>query len=431
MINITTYITMAVLIFLYAYLIGGPASILMLYMLIGAPLISLLLTISVRRKIDVSVKIPSVEIEKGGKAIVEVFLENKSWLPIPFIDIVFRNSINFTLSDLPIISVSLGPFKSKTVSMEYTAVCRGIVPIGVEAVELRGYLGILKLSLLNYIGKLPKLKEISIMPRIFNINATMKTLTNSTNLDASAQHGEEVIKSFNNLGEAGYEVREYSAGDPLHKIHWKLSAKRDVFMVRKDEGAAEHKKYLILDPYMRTETAIEGRKESFISKILYDSSDEEEVQHEETSLIQEKLLEVLLSVVNSIVHSENEAVIYIFEKRRWIPFEVQNFQDISKLQHRLASYEFEDISTFQVKERLPLNYLLKNTGRTSGMEGRKTVIFTANMDKALSDILSNCKSCNLNINTLYIQQKSDDGRKVQNSDGLWVIDAKRDLSEAF
>jgi uncharacterized protein (DUF58 family) len=34
----------------------------------------------------------------------------------------------------------------------------------------------------------------------------------------------------------GYEFREYQAGDSLHKIHWKLSAKKDILMVRKDEA---------------------------------------------------------------------------------------------------------------------------------------------------------------------------------------------------
>lgn len=255
--EIATFVSMAILIFVYTYLIGGRASMLMLYMFLLAPAVSAVLTFVIRKNVDIGILIPKTEIEKDGIIKVEVYLRNKSFLPIPFVDIVFNEGGNFTLSDSSIIRVSLGPYKRVTVSMEYTARYRGAAEVGVKRVELRGYLGVLRLSLLKNDDKYDNLRQVTVIPRMFSIRTSSKILMISGELPTTSEGLEGKASIISGSGEPGYDFREYEPGDALHKIYWKLSAKRDIFMVRKDQRPDMQKKYLVLDPWMTGE----GRKE--------------------------------------------------------------------------------------------------------------------------------------------------------------------------
>ena len=55
----------------------------------------------------------------------------------------------------------------------------------------------------------------------------------------------------------GYEHREYVHGDPLKRVNWKLSSKKDKLMVRLDEAVASVQPMIVLDLYRNSRTAPE------------------------------------------------------------------------------------------------------------------------------------------------------------------------------
>ena len=57
----------------------------------------------------------------------------------------------------------------------------------------------------------------------------------------------------------GYEHREYVQGDPLKRVNWKLSTKKNKLMVRLDEAVASVQPLIILDLFRRSDaTAAEA-----------------------------------------------------------------------------------------------------------------------------------------------------------------------------
>ena len=55
----------------------------------------------------------------------------------------------------------------------------------------------------------------------------------------------------------GYEHREYVEGDPLKRVNWKLSSKKNKLMVRLDEAASSVQPLIVLDLYRKTGASAE------------------------------------------------------------------------------------------------------------------------------------------------------------------------------
>jgi uncharacterized protein (DUF58 family) len=145
--NFIVYISMGVFLYLYSYFLGGDNTMLMLYMLVFALFISVILTIPLKGSIVFSIDAPTVEVEKDGVVKVKLHIHNRSILPVPFIDVSFIQSQNFTIASPSDIRFSLGSRMKKTISVEYCAKTRGVSRIGVESVYIKDYLGFFRINL--------------------------------------------------------------------------------------------------------------------------------------------------------------------------------------------------------------------------------------------------------------------------------------------
>jgi len=78
-------------------------SMLMLYMLILSPVLSLLLSYASLKSLEFSIdeKVHASQVEKDGVVGVTVLLQNKSFVPIPIIDISFAVPQNLIPLDNP------------------------------------------------------------------------------------------------------------------------------------------------------------------------------------------------------------------------------------------------------------------------------------------------------------------------------------------
>ena len=244
-INFIVYFFMIIFIFLYNYIFGGESSVTILYALILMPLISILLTYPVKSRIEIFFRILSRELEKDGMTSVELTIKNKSIFPAPFIIISFIEALNLSISHPSNISIFLGPMQSKTITVEYKAKYRGVAKIGVKDIVLKDYMGFLKYSLLKDIKEKQNVGEVVVTPRLIHIKPNNKIFKSSDNIKQDAEETTNSLLTWS--GEPGYEFRQYIPGDSLQKIHWKLSAKNDTLMVRKDEGSGVAKKLLIID----------------------------------------------------------------------------------------------------------------------------------------------------------------------------------------
>ncbi|MDP4088464.1 MAG: DUF58 domain-containing protein [Bacillota bacterium] len=408
---------------------------LMLYMFLTAPPVSAVLTLLVRKKIDISVRIPRVEVEKDGVVQVEVYMRNRAYIPVPFVDITFAAPSNLTLSEGPGIGVALAPRGNRTITISYTARCRGVVSIGVERVKLRGYMGILRLSILKSGDNCENLKLLTVAPRIYYIKADSRILLSTAANPGSEENREDTLSTVNLSGEPGYEYREYAAGDPLNKIHWKLSAKRDIFMIRKDQGAALRKKYLVLDPLAKSAENAKKEKAGLISRIFFDLNNEGEASEgKEADLVQEKLLEAMLSIANTVLNTGRSTEVCFFQQGEWHEKEVRSISELVELQHQLASYEFIDASVGNSLERIPMGNLLKNWGRDSGINAGEVIIFTASLDEILNEYINKCSKYGIGTNIVFAAgdfAHEERGSEICSPGNLWTVKPGMDITDAF
>jgi uncharacterized protein (DUF58 family) len=92
----------------------------------------------------------------------------------------------------------------------------------------------------NYI----QTKIFPAIPMLSSHSEFVRTLEESSAFDDNEQSREV---AFAVTGFPGYEHRDYVPGDPLKRVNWKLSAKRDRLLVRKPEAFAGGDQVLILD----------------------------------------------------------------------------------------------------------------------------------------------------------------------------------------
>ncbi len=401
--NIIVFLILAAIIYVYSYIIGGENSMLMLYMLGFSALISAVMTLPIKNQIEIKVKAPTQEIERDGIVKVNVYLRNKSLLPIPFIEVSFITSKNFIINDSSKIRMTIGPLKEKVVFLEYKARARGVSTIGVNNIMLRDYLSVIKLPLTKKIDTSDLTGEITVVPRLYNLKNDNKLMMGS-GLIISDEDEINSSNLFNWSGEPGHEAREYNAGDSLRKIHWKMSAKKETLMVRKDEAQGIPRKTLIIDPCIPIFKNIKEKASLFQGIISLNKTDEEQ----DYTMLEEKILESVLAVANSGVKRSGTDV-FLYEDNHWKTYQIRDIKGVNALKYKFAAYQFN------VKD---------NSNRFSfedfARSGRKSlfgdvIIFTALIDNDLislaNSIIRNGSDLNIVIIKDSSQQKNDSGDK--------------------
>ena len=403
--SIIVYFFMVSVIFLFTYILGGVASMMLLYILLFAPLVSLLLTLFARKQLVIAVSISSSDVEKNGIITATVTLENKTFIPIAFIDTTFIEASNFQISDSPIKRCSLGAYKKMIFSASYTARQRGITKLGVEDVVIRDCLGIFNLSMLKNIDKSSLFRDVTILPEIHKISERCSILTNSINSENTVGMDECAISLTSFTGEPGYECRDYNPGDSLCKIHWKLSAKRDKLMVRKDQGAGIKQKVFVLDPCLGTIT-VRNRSDrtNFLSIIT--TKESFTPSKKETLQVEEKILETMLSLANTVIKTQIEIKLFLFLKDTWTEVQLKDLRDISKLQFLFASYEFSSPQSSTIQERIPIENMFENWNRAAALGNGEVILFTGKVDKALCSCINRLEVYGMRVDTVSVKSSA-------------------------
>ncbi|GAE89872.1 hypothetical protein JCM21531_3439 [Acetivibrio straminisolvens JCM 21531] len=191
---------------------------LMLYMLIFSPVLSLILSFVSQKSLEISIdeKVHASQVEKDGVVGITVFFRNKSFIPIPIIDISFIVPQNLVPLDNPNPITSLGPYKTEIINLEYRAKYRGIAEIGVKDIKIRDFLGFFSFSVLKKHDKTEGTKEITVLNKISQLKMNSSFLLDAGRI-ANEETGTE-LSDFNFLnclnGEPGYEFREYQRRSP-------------------------------------------------------------------------------------------------------------------------------------------------------------------------------------------------------------------------
>ena len=464
--NIAVFFFMLIFMWLYTYYLGGETSMLMLYMLLISPPLSFLITYPLRKSIDISVEVPSSEVEKDGTIMVVVTIANRTFMPVPYIDIVFMKPGNLKLSVCSSMKVFLAPYEKRAISVKYNALYRGVSEIGVEDIVLRDYLGFFSFSLLKKFEEYERLGRVTVLPRIVNMKLSSKIMLSSGKTNVTDDGATSSAGLFSWSGEPGHEFREYEAGDPLHKIHWKLSAMSEKLMVRKNEGGGVPKKRLIIDPLLirtakkdRNKTLfktlfkklfktpnkklrnIESR--SFLPDFLPGNGtnkSDNELYDDDDRLIEERILESVLSVANMLFSAGRPVEFWVYEDGQWQYYMVSDRKDIINLQHRLAAYHFIDDSSLSPHERMPVAGICLKESKNRSFKGGEAVVFTGYPDSNLKKSIEGLADYDMFTDMIVIKKPSDTKgaqdekeymSQTSGQGNLWVLTTEEDITEAL
>lgn len=301
-----------------AYFIDGTAGIILTAALIIAFVISLVMTLCVMRSINAAALSDKTVLSKKETAVIKVYLSKKIILPAPIIEIRPDVSPHLELSDAQIYKGSVAGLETTVLEIPVTAAHFGEASVIIRDVRISDFLGIFSFRL-----KSVKPDEIKLMiyPDIPDAAVQTDFLKTAAMLGGSDDDEEETDETAAfGTGMPGYEHRQYVPGDPIKKINWKLSSKRDIYMIRLDEKTAAAGQLFFLD------ASSAGVSGSDLAVMLD---------------VRDNVVEGLLAIFSMMIREGREAVFYHFSGGLWLKSEIRNMGDVYALQERFSGLKNE------------------------------------------------------------------------------------------
>jgi uncharacterized protein (DUF58 family) len=177
------------------------------------------------------------------------------------------------------------------------------------------------------------------------------------------------------------DFRNYQQGDPLKRIHWKMSARKREIIVRQFEEPALPDALVMLDtspPHLSRGYGPEHRP-----------------------FLQDALLETAASVVACQIRQENSVRLPLVGDR---PMEYSSHMGLPILLDELARCTFNETERF---ERV-LMMQMKDLRKTGAV-----VIITSRLTAAVSDLIIRMKRLGPNVRLYYVTYKTDDPDRAQ------------------
>ena len=196
--------------------------------------------------------------------------------------------------------------------------------------------------------------------------APLGKIENLINCVKVKEDAEEQLAVISSEGEVCHELAPYVEGDSLKLMHWKLLARREIYMVRqREDHAVVKKEYLfILDP-------------------IY-----QEQEGENRAKLIDKLLVACVSLAYAFL-KQGEKVTLVYKKEAvWQQLTLSEVVAVEQLATVLSEYTGDMMQ--EGEERWPYSYLSQHYS-----EGVSKILLTTHLNKHLSEVLEEEKFLNV------------------------------------
>lgn len=322
------------------------------YVLVCSPVFSFIVTLvlKLRGKVTVSFDVNRSMLYKGETATLKIIAENKSVLPVPAIKAKLFSpkglECDRTASNCVI---SIPPRSVTVLEINYKAKVWGICNIGAETIFLHDFMNFFRFQM-PCANSVCEIKVFPNIPEIPGDSPLLRSAVERAKFSDDNEETKESDGSTNFGGMPGYTHREYEEGDPVKRINWKLSSKREKYMVRLDDEVETVQQTIVLDPcggmnVFENERAVEG----------------------------------ILAAALGLLKCGFESTVYCRFNGVFETFEMTDPADVSALQVRFADYRF--VSGFDSGnykgERIPVSVISESSG------GKGILFYTPLFDKRL------------------------------------------------
>jgi len=335
----------------FALCLSAPIGWTFVYMLVCAPIFSLAITyfLTKNNRVSVTSDVNRTMLYKGEMSTLRIVVRNRSVFPVPAVKIRIAATGGLDPEDdCSCYVVSVSPRSESVVEINYKAKVWGRYIIGSESAFLHDFMGFFKfrMSCLN------SMNEVKVFPDIPEIQGDSPLLRSAVEAARFADDSEETSESESVTGFSGmpgYTHREYIEGDPIRRINWKLSSKRDKYMTRLDDEIESIRQNIILD-------SVGGNN-------IYEN---------------ERAVEGMLAAALGMLKCGFESTVYCRFNGIYEAISISEPGDVSVLQTRLADFSFERQLAGQKKiTRVPVEEMLSGGSRA-------LMIYTPLLDSNLS-----------------------------------------------
>lgn len=360
----------------FALYMSAPVGWTFVYVLVCAPIFSFIVTLAIYKLKCVTIRadVSRSMLYKRENSVLRIYLNNKSLLPVPSVKIKLSAAKNLLTEDVLDYIVSIPPRTERVIEVNYTAKVWGVCSIGAEKAVLNDFMGFFRFAMPCTGASC----EIKIFPDVPEIPGDAPLLRSAAEAAKFADDNEETKESDGIVkfgGMPGYTHKEYEDGDPVRRINWKLSSKRDKYMVRLDDEVESIQQNIVLDACGGVNV-----------------------------LLNERAVEGMLAAALGLIKCGFETTVYCRFNGVFTRFEITDPADVSVLQTQMAEYRFAEQA--YKSGRIP----------TDIISGKGILLYTSLFDSKLSAEISSAEE--QGIATVVI---TADSAFVGNANQIWRL----------
>ena len=195
-----------------------------------------------REKIKAGIKIPYYHAEKNKDFEIHVHLRNNSVFPLPFIKIQLEYTNEFSGKKTIVEeNVMLDGKRESTLKLFISSCSCGKFTVNIMQIRIMDYLRLFDVKVKSE----KSTDEFLVLPTIRQINVNGASFNKNKHEWEKYSHtssGEDTSEVF--------DVHSFRDGDTIQKIHWKLSAKANEYLVKEFSMPIEKMIILFVDMYV-------------------------------------------------------------------------------------------------------------------------------------------------------------------------------------
>lgn len=353
--GIINYIFAMIFAIIFALFLNANVGWFLLLAFILAPLLSTLLAWISSLLITVDIEIKEDILSKGDICSMTVHIKNPSIFPTPPLDITLTNEPGVKSSH-PNIMASVISRATQSFSASFTAYICGESTVGIDKIRVTDYLGLFSFHP-RKIQYDTLRKQLAVIPDIAEISARddtlLKTMQASLHCESSEDTTESSSISFGGL--PGYNHRDYVPGDPLKRINWKQSARKNKLLVRLDDEMASQAINVVLDSAFVQDDLV-------INELLTYAQFNDCTPENVLPKVAEAAVENALGVLYVLLRHNYTVNFYVRLKHGFEKYEIQDEMSLESLRLDLAHFSY---ASSPDAERFPMEDLLQSKSAVS------------------------------------------------------------------
>ncbi len=204
--------------------------------------------------LSIHVQVDSKDPVKGQSSKLHMRIRNRAPFPILWMELTYETFASLLGGTPETYVLSLAPFARHDVELDMTCPYRGLYRLGVTGLTLLDPIGLLPVK------RKPRgipLAEVAVWPRRIPVPVSKESLAVLDEKPTSRRDYTEDLTSIR-------EIRSWRNGDPLKRVHWKLTSRMGNWMVKEFDSTTRDEIAFVLDA--------QAGSRSWIGQIRYEDA---------------------------------------------------------------------------------------------------------------------------------------------------------------